>query len=79
MTMPRRSAKRLAPRPVPASAFPFVIREERARREWGQRQMCEHLGVSQSTVARWELGTRRPGVAELERIGHLLNVLFVVN
>lgn len=74
-----RSGKRPAPKVHPASAFHLVLRTERERREWTQRQMAGHLGVSQSAVARWELGTRRPPTLELERVGHLLNVVFHVS
>lgn len=41
--------------------------------------MAGHLGISQSAVARWETGTRFPPVAELERVGHLLNVAFFIS
>lgn len=74
-----RSGKRFGPRSAPASALPFVLREERARREWSQRQLSDYLGVSQSAVARWEAGTRFPPVAELERVGHLLDITFIVS
>lgn len=74
-----RSGRRPAPRTQPASAFQFVLKAERDRRGWTQRQMAGHLGVSQSCVARWELGARHPTVAELERVGHLLNVVFRIS
>ena len=68
-----RTKKRPA-RKLLTSTFPFVIKAEREGRGMGQREWADFLGVSQSLVSRWESGRRQPSLAELTRLGHLLNI-----
>jgi transcriptional regulator with XRE-family HTH domain len=63
------------PRPAPATV---AERLKRCREMlgWSQRDLARRIGVWPSTVERWELGQRKPGVehmATLERLEDLVN------
>jgi len=47
------------------------IRTLRENREWSQKQVAEHLDVSESTVQKWEKGVNVPPIDEAKRICQL--------
>lgn len=49
------------------------IKYFRKRKGLIQRELASALGVEQSTVAGWELGTRTPSTAMLEKLADTLN------
>lgn len=65
-------------RSFPAPLFHTVIKAERTRRGWTQREMATFVGVSQSLVARWEQGSRSPSREELTRLGYLLRITWTL-
>ncbi|MBX6421746.1 MAG: helix-turn-helix domain-containing protein [Nevskia sp.] len=55
-------AARAALRPTGPELSPEEIRSIRQRHGLTMRQMADMLGVSETTVSRWESGQRRPSV-----------------
>jgi len=43
---------------LPGTVRPRAIREARMRAGWSQTELAGRVGVRQSTVARWEAGSR---------------------
>jgi transcriptional regulator with XRE-family HTH domain len=50
------------------------LRWLREQRNWSAPEFCERLDVHPSTLVAWENAIARPGIAELLRICHALNV-----
>lgn len=40
--------------------FSEIIIKERVKRKWSQQKLADLLGVSQSAINKYELGTRKP-------------------
>ena len=51
-----------------------LLRNGRTRRGWGINALALQAGVSPSTISRWEAGTTRPGIPELEAVLTVLGV-----
>jgi transcriptional regulator with XRE-family HTH domain len=63
------------PRPA-AATIAERLKRCRAALGWSQRALARRIGVSPSTVERWEVGHRNPGVGHrttLERLEDLVN------
>lgn len=56
---------------------PGLIRRARRRADLSQRDLADRMGVSQSTVARWETGERSPTMLTWERIAALAGMRLV--
>ena len=55
----------------------FLIKEWRQARGFTQRQLARYLGISPSTLARWERGTKRsPGLWRLYQLATVLQIRF---
>lgn len=54
--------------------FGETIRREREAKGLRIRELAEQVGVSFATIARWEAGTRRPGLMNLQRLSQALGV-----
>ena len=54
--------------------FGETIRREREAKGLRIRDLAEQVGVSFATIARWETGTRRPGLMNLHRLSQALGV-----
>lgn len=50
------------------------LRWLREQRGWSAAEFCERLDVHPSTLVSWENAIARPGIAEVLRICHALNV-----
>jgi transcriptional regulator with XRE-family HTH domain len=59
-------------RQLPSPRIAKLIREEAGV---SQQRLADELGVNRVTVARWELGLRRPRGSHLERYSELLDAL----
>lgn len=67
-----RAKRREVYRPVNPDRIPAAIRDRRVALGWSQQDLADRLMVTQSTVARWESGTRIPGGPELVDLMALL-------
>jgi transcriptional regulator with XRE-family HTH domain len=56
------------------SEFAKRIRDWRRGRGLSQKQAAGRLGVSQPTVASWELGTGTPSITNVKRVSKVLRV-----
>ena len=54
--------------------FAKTLKRLRVERRLSQRKLAEMMYVNQSTVARWENGSRLPDVTMMSRLAHCLNV-----
>lgn len=54
--------------------FAEILRRLRAERELSQRELAEAMYVTQSTVARWENGSRLPDAAMISQLAQCLGV-----
>lgn len=63
--MVARQKRREAYRPVNPDRIGQVIRQRREAAGMSQTELADLVHVSQTTVARWELGQRIPGGPEL--------------
>lgn len=54
--------------------LPQVLRSRREELRFTQADLATRLGVSQSTVARWESGKRQPSGTLLTRVMRLLRL-----
>lgn len=61
----KKSSRVIYPDPEYVTLIPKVICNLRDRLGWSQRKLADHLGVSVTTVARWEGGSRRPDKSTL--------------
>jgi transcriptional regulator with XRE-family HTH domain len=59
---------------VPMAWNPKTLKRERERRGLTQEQLAQRAGTTRVTVARLEIGTRRPSVDLLPRLAKALNV-----
>jgi transcriptional regulator with XRE-family HTH domain len=50
------------------------LKRLREKREWTQQELAEKVGVSRVTVARIEIGNRKPSLELLERLAKALKV-----
>ena len=50
---------------------PQEIRALRDRLGWSRERMAHELGVSASTIVRWEAGTTRPSNLAVQALGRL--------
>ncbi len=50
------------------------LKQLRKRRGWTQETLAEKVGVSRVTVARIEIGNRRPSLDLLEKLARVLRV-----
>lgn len=53
---------------------PTTLRSARLARDWSQATLAHRLGVTQSLVAMYEAGTRKPSIAIATQIEELLGV-----
>jgi transcriptional regulator with XRE-family HTH domain len=53
---------------------PETLKRLRNKRGLTQVELADRLDVHQVAIARWETGTRRPGVEMLERLAEALGV-----
>ncbi|KYG53933.1 hypothetical protein AWI43_05150 [Streptomyces sp. WAC04657] len=51
-----------------------ALRELREEFEMSQRDLSEELGVSSTTVSRWESDSMRPGIESLMKLAALFGV-----
>ena len=49
------------------------IRRAREMKGWNQATLAWHLGVSPSTVGRWEHGKAEPSILTMRRVASLLD------
>ncbi len=61
----------------PPVAGPGLLRRARRRTGLSQRGLAARLGVSQSTVARWETGETSPDLATVQRLAELAGLRLV--
>jgi transcriptional regulator with XRE-family HTH domain len=54
--------------------FASILRQRREELGITQQHIVSRLGVSQSTVARWELAERTPSGPHMLRLCHLLRI-----
>ncbi len=50
------------------------LKRLRENREWTQQELAEKVGVARVTIARIEIGNRRPSLELLERLAKALRV-----
>ncbi len=50
------------------------LKQIREKRGWTQERLAEKVGVSRVTIARIEIGNRRPSLELLERLAKVLKV-----
>lgn len=55
-------------------AFSETLKKLRAKKGFSQTQLAEQMFVNQSTVARWENGSRLPDASMITRLSALLDV-----
>ncbi len=51
-----------------------TVKQLRAKRAWTQADLARRVGVSRVTIARIEIGYRRPSLALLERLARAFKV-----
>jgi len=56
------------------NAFSETLKKLRAKKGFSQTQLAEQMFVNQSTVARWENGSRLPDASMITRLSALLDV-----
>ena len=56
------------------NAFSETLKKLRAKKGFSQTQLAEQMFVNQSTVARWENGSRLPDASMIARLSALLDV-----
>ena len=54
--------------------FSEIIIKERVKRKWSQQKLANLLGVSQSAINKYELGTRKPSDKIKIKIAKLFNM-----
>ena len=54
--------------------FSKIIVTERVKRKWSQQELANLLGVSQSAINKYELGTRKPSDKIKVKIAKLFNM-----
>ncbi len=54
--------------------FSEIIIKERVKRKWSQQKLADLLGVSQSAINKYELGTRKPSDKIKIKIAKLFNM-----
>lgn len=54
--------------------FPETLRQARRQRGWTQRELAGRLGVTTSTVCRWERGHTRPNASRRQALECLLGL-----
>ncbi len=50
------------------------LKQLRVKRNLSQKQLADHLGISQQTVAKWEQGSTFPKPATLKKLTEYLDV-----
>lgn len=50
------------------------IKETRKKRGFTQEEVSKLIGISRSTIAKWENGSREPNALELKKLCELFNV-----
>ena len=60
-----------SPRAAAEPAGPGLVRRVRRRADLSQRDLADRLGVSQSTVARWETGKTSPSLSMVHELATL--------
>lgn len=60
--------------PFSINEFGMILREKRKLRGISQEQLANILGVTKSTISKYELGLREPSFSQLQLISEALNV-----
>ena len=55
-------------------SFSKIIANERLKRKWSQQELADLLGVSQGSINKYELGTRKPSDKNKVKIAKLFNM-----
>lgn len=61
-------------RPSAATALPDRLRRARAAKGWAQWEVAERLGIDQSQICHWEVGSAEPRLGVIPGLCRLLGV-----
>ena len=58
----------------PSEKFPKRLKTARAMRQWNQNELAERANLPASSIAHFEIGSRKPSFDNLRRLAIALNV-----
>ena len=58
----------------PSKKFPKRLKNARAMRQWNQNELAERAALPASSIAHFEIGSRKPSFDTLRRLAIALNV-----